>query len=192
MKDLLSTMDTIQQLNFLIWGMGVLSFCFFVSSLTVLSNDNVGFTTVLTSLFNMSHTYGSWYIIHRTSCTPLSIGFLIGVSFALVFISMITAVYWTSLSHFCIRYDLSEVYTSCDRMSSIKAIFFLEWAHFVSSALFTCLILFRREKISLDPDTDGFFGNSRTAIMMPQLAGFHDGLGVQIVDNSQLHTISTL
>lgn len=83
--------------NVVLGASGVFSFCFFISACTVANSANMGFNVVLTALCCMAQIAGGWYITNKIQ-TSLAVGGLIGATWTMSFLSLVTAIYWGQLT----------------------------------------------------------------------------------------------
>lgn len=120
-------------------------FPFMICSFIVASTANVGFNVVLTTLLNISFVFESYYIIHNSK-TPIAIGFLIGSSIMISFLSLITFIFWIQLSKCQSVYEPIPQY-SCGNTSAYMAIAVFIFILFVIQSIFTSLVIFWKSNL---------------------------------------------
>ncbi len=102
--------DRKKSLLLAIYTCAVFSIPFAVFCFMCANTANIGFDIVLTAILNLFYVGGAYYIIQYSS-SPLAVGFLIGVSFMISILNLMTAVYWGELSNCEILKDTIAQYT---------------------------------------------------------------------------------
>ncbi|GAB5029846.1 Hypothetical protein NocV09_00104580 [Nannochloropsis oceanica] len=77
---------------------GVFVLCYTICSFVVASTANMGFNAVLTALLYIFYVAGTYHVLQRSKM-PLAIGFVLGVSVMITFLSLMTAIFWGQLSN---------------------------------------------------------------------------------------------
>mmetsp|Transcript_13375 Transcript_13375/g.45221 ORF Transcript_13375/g.45221 Transcript_13375/m.45221 type:complete len:191 (-) Transcript_13375:109-681(-) len=138
-------LDHRKLLNLSILVMAVWTLAFFISSLVVADTANEGFNVVLTGLLYAGFVIASYQIINKRA-TPLSVGFLVGLSFVLVFISLQTAVFWGQLAQ-CDETDENITGYSCDDKAAMRSVSAFASLQFLTLGAFTAMLILHRDDV---------------------------------------------
>jgi len=126
--------------------------CFVITSLSVSSTSNAGFNVMLTAVLYILFTTGGLYVLTKSQST-VAIGFLIGCSFMICLLSLMTAVFWGQLSG-CnetfngvpIGTDVIDHY-SCDHIGGYRAICIFAVCEFLITLVFTYVLVQAKDEI---------------------------------------------
>ncbi|KAM3569163.1 hypothetical protein VYU27_008728 [Nannochloropsis oceanica] len=125
---------------------GVFVLCYTICSFVVASTANMGFNAVLTALLYIFYVAGTYHVLQRSKM-PLAIGFVLGVSVMITFLSLMTAIFWGQLSNCSPGYYDVKRY-SCTNPSAYGATCAFATLLFLIQLFFTsALVLWRDEFI---------------------------------------------
>eukprot|EP00520_Triparma_pacifica_P013445 CAMPEP_0118657376 /NCGR_PEP_ID=MMETSP0785-20121206/13985_1 /TAXON_ID=91992 /ORGANISM="Bolidomonas pacifica, Strain CCMP 1866" /LENGTH=185 /DNA_ID=CAMNT_0006550289 /DNA_START=40 /DNA_END=593 /DNA_ORIENTATION=+ len=149
--------DTPRFLSALLGLLLLSSFAFFISACVVGSTANAGFNVVITSFLYLAWGVGGLYTITK-STSPVSIGFLIGVSSILTIHCLQTAIFWGQLSN-CqdsivvtegVTLDISKDFIShytCTSKSAMSSVCAFSVINFLIGIAFTTRLIGGKDEI---------------------------------------------
>ena len=98
-------------------GVGIL---FTICAFSVASTYNAGFNVVLTSFLYFGFSAISYYVINRDK-RPVFVGGVIGAGIMMIFLTLMTSIYWGQLSG-CEKVDEQIQQYSCENKAGYRAV----------------------------------------------------------------------
>ncbi|EWM28982.1 hypothetical protein Naga_100737g2 [Nannochloropsis gaditana] len=153
---------------------GVFVLCYTICSFVVASTANMGFNAVLTALLYIFYVAGTYHVLQRSKM-PLAVGFVLGVSVMITFLSLMTAIFWGQLANCSPGYYDIKRY-SCTNRSAYSATCAFATLLFLVQLVFTsALVLWRDEFIQDSSAYDDIHGaggaSSSSAAGLPGYEG---------------------
>jgi len=139
--------DNRKLLNALLLASLVFSFAFMLSSFFVADVPNAGFNAVLSGFLMLTYCVGGFYVLNKYP-QSLSVGFLIGVSTMMVFVSFMNAVFWgqQSRSEYVIDSGRDGIAVSPYNKSAMGSVCAFSVLFFLLQLLFVGILIQNKEE----------------------------------------------
>ncbi|GMI45066.1 hypothetical protein TrCOL_g140 [Triparma columacea] len=149
--------DTPRLLSSLLGLTFLSSFCFFISACTVAGTANAGFNVLITSFIYLGYAVGGLYTITKSQ-SPISIGFLIGVSIMVTIDCLQNAIFWGQLANCTTAITVSEgvsldigtgviSHYTCHNVGGMKAVCAFAVINFLVGLCFTTSLIQGKDEI---------------------------------------------
>ena len=131
----------------------IFSFAFTICAVVLAREPNAGFSAVFTSIIYVAFVTGSHYVVNQL-VHPILLGYLAGVSFVMIFISLMTAIYWGELAK-CDkpRHNISMQHFMCNNKPAYRAICTFAVFMFLLQMAFVAMLMVYKDLLAMGAAT---------------------------------------